>query len=49
MTKITIPITDEQWNYIQQLMKEHNCSQEEAIQFLMVIGLREMNFSEENA
>ena len=46
--KINIPVTEQQWKHIQELMKKHNCSQEEAIAFLMKIGMREMNFREEN-
>tara|TARA_R110002051_G_scaffold141172_1_gene214154 strand:+ start:923 stop:1072 length:150 start_codon:yes stop_codon:yes gene_type:complete len=42
MTKVTIPITDEQMKNIQEIMKKHSCSQDEAVRFLMVAGMREM-------
>jgi|10_taG_2_1085330.scaffolds.fasta_scaffold318544_2 hypothetical protein len=48
MTKVTIPITEEQWQHIQELMKKHNASQEEIVTFLMTVGMREKNFREEN-
>ncbi len=46
--KVTITVTEQQWNNIQEIMKKHNCSQEEAVAYLVKIGMREMQFREGN-
>ena len=48
MKRMTIPITQEQWNHIQEIMKRHSCSQDEAVSFLMKAGMREMAFRSDN-
>ena len=47
--KISIEITQEQWGHIQELMLFHNITQEEAITYLLVVGMREVDFREVNA
>ena len=39
-----IKITEEQMEIIQEFMKKLNCTQEEAIEYLMHVGMREMAF-----
>ena len=46
--KVTIEITPEQWAHIQELMVFHKITQEEAITYLLVVGMREVDFREEN-
>jgi hypothetical protein len=42
-----IEITEEQWKHIQELMKIHNITQDEAVTFLMTVGMREMKLRED--
>ena len=39
-----IEITEEQMQFIQEFMKKLNCTQEEAIEYLMFVGMKEMEF-----
>ena len=39
-----IKITEEQMQFIQEFMKKLNCTQEEAIEYLMLVGMKEMKF-----
>ena len=43
-----IKITEEQMQFIQEFMKKTNCTQEQAIEFLMLVGMKEMKFRMEN-
>lgn len=45
--EMKIKITQKQWDNIQEIMKKHNCSQDEAVAYLMQIGMREMKFRED--
>ena len=49
MTEISIPVTTEQWLHILHLMQQNNWTQEKAVEYLLTIGLREIEFREENA
>ena len=48
MTEIKITITKQQWELIQELMRKHNITQDEAIEYILTVGIREKNFREEN-
>ena len=39
-----IKITEEQMQFIQEFMKKLNCTQEQAIEYLMHVGMKEMEF-----
>ncbi len=42
-----IEITQKQWELIQKLMRTKNITQEEAVTYLMTVGMRETDFREE--
>ena len=42
-----ITVTEEQWKHIQELMETHSITQDEAVTFLLTVGMREMKLRED--